>query len=143
MIRAAKNNDIPEIIEYLEPIARQYEHLTMDMDKTRFQIRNAIASSQHYCGVVDNDGIDGVLIAVVQDHPWARKRHSHIVCWHANQQGGALMRDFKRWLSSRAAVRFAEFTCDLDIDHRVYSLLRRLGFEGHGVSYLLMNTGRV
>lgn len=140
-IRPATRDDILNIREIARVCAEKYyPHLTFDKARTASQIRAAISSARHFVWVAEQDGkVAGVLGALAGENFWAQRNNCNVVLWFAMTpgDGAALLREFRRWVDGRPAIKVSGFMVDFDgSDSRVWKLVERTGFTRHGGAYL-------
>ena len=144
MIRPATLADVEAIWRISEFEARRYINLKQDTKKIRDGIVQAISSARHFCWVsVDmQNQVQGALIGLTSNNLWAQRKNCIVALWACviEGDGAKLLREFKRWVQSRRAIRVAGLVPDSDhIDQRAYLIAERLGFRKCGGAYLLYN----
>jgi len=144
MIRPAILADAEAIFPIAVFECRGYERLLPDPDKIRRGIIQAISSASHFAwvSVDDQDRVNGALIGLTSNNLWAQRKNCFVALWSSaiKGDGAKLLREFKRWVQSRRAIRVAGFVPDSDhIDWRAYALAERMGFKRNGGAFLLYN----
>lgn len=144
MIRPATLSDVEAIFGIAVFECRGYEGLLLDAQKIRKGIILAISAAKHFAWVSTDkqDRPCGVLIGLTSENLWAQRKNCVVALWSSAIEGDGvkLLREFKRWVQSRRAIRVAGFVPDSDhIDARAYMLAERVGFRKCGGAYLLYN----
>ena len=145
MIRPATLMDVATVLAIAQREAKvKYPRLKSDVDKMRKVLIEVISSARNFCWVsCDEDGdVAGAIVAATSENMWAQRQSCHIPMWITTVPGDGvkLLRELKKWITSRRAVKVAGFAPDTDnIDPRVWKLASMLGFKRCGGAYLLYN----
>ncbi len=139
MIRPAVLADVADLVFLGTLLARDYP-LTTDQKKMTAMVNEAVASNQHFFWVSEDEetgDITGALAAVTNDNGWAKGKNSTILAWVASVRGDGLklLREYKRWVKSRPAIKVAGMVVDVDdLEKRLRAvrILHRVGFEYRG-----------
>ena len=140
VIRSATLMDQTAIFRIALKEAERYPFLKPDAEKIKALIIDAISSARHFCMVAEaGGGVKAVLIGLGGDNMWAQRQFCSIAMWVSKLPGAgaALLREFKKWVLSRPAIRVAGMSVDANVDPRALSLLDRIGFRRHGGAQLL------
>jgi hypothetical protein len=145
MIRPATLADVEMIVFMAQnETYRLYPRLKFDRDKVRKVAIEVVSSAKHFCWVSlsEHGHIKGAIVAATSENMWAQRQSCHVPMWITTVPGDGvkLLRELKKWITSRRAVKVAGFAPDTDdIDPRVWKLASMLGFKRYGGAYLLYN----
>lgn len=148
MIRPATLSDIDAILRITRREAVvKYPRLKFDETKVRKVLIEVISSARHFCWVSCTETnranwATGAIVGATSENMWAQRQSCHIPMWITDVPGDGvkLLRELKKWITSRRAVKVAGFAPDTDdIDPRVWKLASMLGFKRYGGAYLLYN----
>jgi len=140
--RSATMKDKPAILRLAKEQTTRYPRLRSDVEKINGAVAEVIADSRHFTQVVEVDGqVEGVLVGITADALWSQRKNCMIALWVSKVPGGGvqLLRGFRDWVKSGRSIKFAGMAPDLDLDPRTYWILKRIGFERHGGTFLLYN----
>jgi|SRR5579859_630973 len=130
--------DEPAIRNVAETLAASmYPELTPDAGKEIELLRRA-----DYAKVIGEVGRPhSALIALASNNAWATKRHVAVVLWYGEKTGGLrLLWDFKRWAREQNFL-VAAVTDDNGKMNTAPAILRAVGFEQRGSTYMYFPKG--
>ena len=131
MIRPAKREDMNWLLEMAADLSAQYyPELRFDRKKTQGLITECISSPQHFAWVGDKSA----LFAATTPNHFA-ERNSCLVLALTGPEGLPLLREFKRWVDSRRAIRGAVIIPEAH-EERYETLLTKLGFVQRGGRFI-------
>ncbi len=143
-LRPATLQDRAAIFKIALEQSARYPLLKPDRSKMHELITDSVSAARHFCMVTDNPGqLGGVLIGLTGNNLWAQRQFCSITLWASKipGEGMNLLRTFRDWVISRPVIRVAGIASDVELDPRVWELMKRCGFNQHGGAYLLYNRG--
>ena len=144
MIRPATLQDRQAIFTLALEQSKLYPMLKPDRSKMQELIIDSISAAKHFCWVAEREGkVGGVLVGLSGNNLWAQRQFCSITLWTSKipGEGMALLRAFKKWVISRPVIRVAGIAPDVDLDLRIWMLMKRVGFNQQGGAFLLYNRG--
>ena len=94
--------------------------------------RELISSPRDFIHVAEHSGEIVACVAAEAGPGWWHERLTASVLMFYTRRPGAgvpLLREFKRWLVARPAIRYASFFLEPNADPRIGLLLARMGFD--------------
>ena len=147
-IRAAIPADAPSVYRLsLELHARsRYAHIPIDELKVKRLIAMVIGSPTQFCWVAEKGGeIRGMLLAVVDEILWSRKKEAHDLWFYVHEtakgDGARLARKFIAWAKSRRVALIGMSISSGIETERSERFLETLGLEYHGGIYCMFLEG--
>jgi len=123
-----------------EMAAEHYPKLRPSDEKIASLVTDCVSGASNYAEIAQ-DLTSGALLAHVSNNAWAERKNAHILYFQCSTPGEGIkmLRNFRRWVEGRRAIRYAGLHVDIDIDGRVKQLLVRTGFSQSGGSYIFYN----
>ena len=139
--RKAKPEDIPEIVDIaVESVSRN--PLPVKIDRSAMaETARTLLNPAHFLWVAEQDGqVVAVVAACVQPSFWFERLQCSVLLYYTRVRGGGLplIREFARWVKSRAGIKLAIIELEPGTDPRLVRFLKRLGFarESLNLSYV-------
>lgn len=139
MIRKARIADYESILAITPALLSLYPHLIPNQKAIKHLFTECISGAQNFAWVSEVNGrIVGCLFAVTYDHLWAQKKSNTVLAWACREsgEGVSLLREYRRWLDGRPAIRRGGFQFDIDVDVRIYRVLEACGFVRKGGCFM-------
>ncbi len=144
-IRRLETADLPNVRGRAEHFAVDYyPELISDIQKEHDLLREAVASTHYYSGVVGKPGEPkAVLIAKVSENLWSLRKHAAMLLWYSDLPGAGykLLRDFRDWVKTQKHVVAAGFVDDFAMNDSTSRMLTRAGFTKRGGAYFFYPRG--
>lgn len=133
VVRRATLADIPEIVDLaVESVSLSPLPVVIDRERMAACARECVAGNQHFVHVAAENGkVVACVGAQTSDGWWFQRGQSSVLLFYTRVPGAgiALLREYARWVRSRAFIKMAIFSLEHDADPRIALLLRRLGFR--------------
>jgi len=139
MIRRAIVSDFAQCNAIALRCAEAYPDLRPSAVSIRKLFDECVSGARNFAVVSECNGkIVGCLFAISYDHLWAQKQSSCVLLWRCESSGDGvkMLKQYREWVDSRAAIRRAGFQFDCEISERVFPVLERCGFKKVGGCYL-------
>lgn len=114
-------------------------YLRFDESRGKTIFTDAVSSATHLALKAEHNGRPvGTLISLTLPNVWAGKQCSNVILWVSSvaPAGVKLLKQYKRWLDTRPAIRVAGFQPAFDLDQRTQRLLMLCGFPMSGGAFL-------
>lgn len=120
--------------------SEHYPKLRASDEKITSLVTDCVSGASHYAEITP-DLTSGALLAYVSDNAWAERKNAHVLYFQCSipGEGMRMLRNFRRWVEGRRAIRYAGFHTDINLDGRVQELLIRAGFNRSGGSFVFYN----
>lgn len=141
MIRHACAQDLEEILDIAteaHTLSPTYQNLPPNRDKARESISALLTNPMGYVGVVDSDGIQGVLVAVAAES-WA---HDGLIVsdllFYARKNGRSLLSHYLDWADGfpQPKINLLGISFGGVKAERTEQLYQRLGFTKVGAQFI-------
>ena len=137
MLRPAKNEDIPQIVELaVESVQQDNWPLTICRPRMRAAIQESMKSG--FVWVSDIDGVKGAVVAIKHNGFWfAEDQVSVLMFYCKTGEGYKLLRKMADWIKSDDIAMACVFL-ETFMDERYVRMFKRLGFtrQTHSLSYV-------
>jgi hypothetical protein len=143
MIRPAKPQHIPQLVNIgVNASNEHFPQLIAQRQKIYSLVSECISGAQNFA-LISTDGKDvlGALLARTMDNMFAERKSSHVI-YFANAMPGEgldMLRQYKRWVQGRRAIKYAGISPAFDMDERVLTLFERAGFKRRGSNFIFFN----
>lgn len=128
MLRPAKEEDIPQIVELaVESVSQDDWPLTI----CRPRMRNAIQESMKsgFVWVSDIDGVKGAVVAIKHDGFWFVENQASVLMFYCKTgEGYKLLRKMTEWIKAEG-IGLASVFLERFMDERYVRMFKRLGFD--------------
>lgn len=137
MLRPAKNEDIPQIVELaVESVSQDNWPLTI----CRPRMRNAIQESMKsgFVWVSDIDGVKGAVVAIKHDGFWFAENQASVLMFYCKTgEGYKLLKKMSDWIKADG-IAMASVYLERFMDERYVRMFKRLGFtrQAPALSYV-------
>lgn len=137
MLRPAKNEDIPQIVELaVESVSQDTWPLTI----CRPRMRNAIQESMKsgFVWVSDIDGVKGAVVAIKHDGFWFAENQASVLMFYCKTgEGYKLLKKMSDWIKADG-IALASVYLERFMDERYVRMFKRLGFtrQAPALSYV-------
>lgn len=137
MLRPAKNEDIPQIVELaVESVSQDIWPLTI----CRPRMRNAIQESMKsgFVWVSDIDGVKGAVVAIKHDGFWFAENQASVLMFYCKTgEGYKLLKKMSDWIKADG-IALASVYLERFMDERYVRMFKRLGFtrQAPALSYV-------
>lgn len=137
MLRPAKNEDIPQIVELaVESVSQETWPLTI----CRPRMRNAIQESMKsgFVWVSDIDGVKGAVVAIKHDGFWFAENQASVLMFYCKTgEGYKLLKKMSDWIKADG-IALASVYLERFMDERYVRMFKRLGFtrQAPALSYV-------
>ena len=137
MLRPAKNEDIPQIVELaVESVSQDTWPLTI----CRPRMRNAIQESMKsgFVWVSDIDGVKGAVVAIKHDGFWFAENQASVLMFYCKTgEGYRLLKKMSDWIKADG-IALASVYLERFMDERYVRMFKRLGFtrQAPALSYV-------
>ena len=127
MLRPAKNEDIPQIVELaVESVSQEDWPLTICRPRMRTAIQESMKSG--FVWVSDIDGVKGAVVAIKHNGFWfAEDQVSVLMFYCKTGEGYKLLRKMTDWIKSDDIAMACVFL-ETFMDERYVRMFKRLGF---------------
>lgn len=139
MIRKAVTADFAQCKKIADKCCERYPDLRPNESSIKKLFDECVSGARNFALVsVANGEIVGCIFAISYDHLWAQKQSSCVLLWRCETSGDGvkMLKQYREWVDSRAAIRRAGFQFDCEISERVFPVLERCGFKKVGGCYL-------
>ncbi len=131
VVRRAKLDDVPAIVEIaVESVLRDPLPVKIDRQAMADMVRKCL-NPAHFNWVTEKDGkVVAAVIGHVGPGFWFQKLQCSVLLYYTTVPGCGLplLREFARWIKSRPAIKLAIFELEPNVDPRLVSFLKRVGF---------------
>ena len=137
MLRPAKNEDIPQIVELaVESVSQETWPLTI----CRPRMRNAIQESMKsgFVWVSEIDGVKGAVVAIKHDGFWFAENQASVLMFYCKTgEGYKLLKKMSDWIKADG-IALASVYLERFMDERYVRMFKRLGFtrQAPALSYV-------
>jgi N-acetylglutamate synthase-like GNAT family acetyltransferase len=137
VLRPAKNEDIPQIVELaVESVSQDNWPLTI----CRPRMRNAIQESMKsgFVWVSDIDGVKGAVVAIKHDGFWFAENQASVLMFYCKTgEGYKLLKKMSNWIKADG-IALASVYLERFMDERYVRMFKRLGFtrQAPALSYV-------
>jgi hypothetical protein len=137
VLRPAKNEDIPQIVELaVESVSQDNWPLTI----CRPRMRNAIQESMKsgFVWVSDIDGVKGAVVAIKHDGFWFAENQASVLMFYCKTgEGYKLLKKMSDWIKADG-IALASVYLERFMDERYVRMFKRLGFtrQAPALSYV-------
>jgi hypothetical protein len=137
VLRPAKNEDIPQIVELaVESVSQETWPLTI----CRPRMRNAIQESMKsgFVWVSDIDGVKGAVVAIKHDGFWFAENQASVLMFYCKTgEGYKLLKKMSDWIKADG-IALASVYLERFMDERYVRMFKRLGFtrQAPALSYV-------
>ena len=111
--------------------ANQFDYLRADEDKMKVLFTDGVSSARSFAvKAVNDDQPVGMMLALSAPNLWAGKQCSNVLIWVSRlaPAGALLIREYKKWLEGRPAIRVSGFTPCIDLPEQTNRLMEHFGF---------------
>lgn len=137
MIRTATPSDTQDLVKIATRLASEfYPGLRPDHSAIRQTVTGCIASPSSFVRVsLDGDRVVGGLIAFTERGGWFERAVCRVGLLYTTVagDGAAMLRELRRWVERRPAIKAVQIVVDFNEPERVGLLLSRVGFPRLGV----------
>ncbi|NBX97438.1 GNAT family N-acetyltransferase [bacterium] len=139
--RKATLADVPAIVD-LAVESVSCDPLPVKINRTAMaETARTLLNPAHFLWVAEQDGkVVASVAACVQPSFWFEKLQCSVLLYYSRVRGGGLplIREFARWVKSRAGIKLAIIELEPNADFRLVRFLKRLGFarESLNLSYV-------
>jgi N-acetylglutamate synthase-like GNAT family acetyltransferase len=137
VLRPAKNEDIPQIVELaVESVSQDNWPLTI----CRPRMRNAIQESMKsgFVWVSDIDGVKGAVVAIKHEGFWFAENQASVLMFYCKTgEGYKLLKKMSDWIKADG-IALATVFLERFMDERYVRMFKRLGFtrQAPALSYV-------
>lgn len=148
MIREAKAEDIPAIVQLGREALERAPMADVDPHAIADVVRRGITQQRHFMWVSEREGvIEGAVGALCIDFEFHKGSILQVCQYYcrpaAKGDGARLIREMLRWSDARRAIKWVVLSVEIDQDPRIIKLMERLGFNVSQVEMTRPRPGKV